>query len=239
MEAKESLVKAVKALQEIGSPIVRTTFVDFVVGRETNEIIEANLHELESFGIGDSHDEEYWNTLIDAALKQEYLRIKSIKRGTLEYTSKGKTFARKPVSFLLDEEDTEEDIAPENGLEELVSRAMVEKKQPAHEISSAKTKLQIKLIHAIDRKMALDDFAEIESVAFDDILDELEMLQAQGRNLSISYFTDEVIGENDMKELLDFFASDGDDLDHAMVEYGDVFNIQEIRLARIVWRAGR
>lgn len=238
MEAKNSLILAIKALQEIGKPINRNLFVNFIVGKETEEISESNLGDLESYGSGDSHDEDFWSDLLDAALEGEYLRVRSIKQNTIEYTAKGRSFVRKPSSFIIsDEEESVPDdaVTDESALDDLVSSTLIEKK-PSKEIASAKTKLQIKIIRAIDRKMALDDFAESENIALEEVMDEMELLFNQGRKLDITYFTDEVIGADDMDELLEYFDAEGDDLDNALQEYGDVFNIEEIRLARFVWR---
>lgn len=238
MEAKNSLILAIKALQEIGKPINRNLFVNFIMGKETEEISESNLGDLESYGSGDSHDEDFWSDLLDAALEGEYLRVRSIKQNTIEYTAKGRSFVRKPTSFIIsDEEESVPDdaVTDESALDDLVSSTLIEKK-PSKEIASAKTKLQIKIIRAIDRKMALDDFAESENIALEEVMDEMELLFNQGRKLDITYFTDEVIGADDMDELLEYFDAEGDDLDNALQEYGDVFNIEEIRLARFVWR---
>ena len=120
-------------------------------------------------------------------------------------------------------------------LDDIVKSTLQE--HPAAEMTaSPKTKQQIKLIHAIDRKIALDDYAENESLALDDVLDEVENLIHQGRRLDITYFTDEVIGADGVQELTDFFRQQSDNLEAAMKEYGDVYNIEEIRLARIVYR---
>lgn len=242
MEAKNSLILVIKALQEIGKPINRNLFVNFIVGKETEELSESNLADLESYGSGDSHDEDFWSDLLDAALEGEYLRVRSIKQNTIEYTAKGRSFVRKPTSFIInDEEDAMpavEAVESESDLDELMTSSLSDKK-PSKEIASAKTKLQIKIIRAIDRKMALDDFAESENVALEEVLDEMELLFNQGRKLDIAYFTDEVIGADDMDELLEYFDAEGDDLDNALQEYGDVFNIEEIRLARFVWRSNK
>ena len=102
--------------------------------------------------------------------------------------------------------------------------------------ASAHTKQQIKIIQAIDRKIALDDFAESECLAFDEVLDELENLVRQGRSMDITYFTDEVLGKECMDELLDFFKSvKSDYVSMAIDELGDVYSDEEIRLAYIVF----
>lgn len=237
MEVKESLVTVIKALQEIKAPIVRAVLVDVLVGKETETISNTHLDDLECYGSGDNHDEDYWSNLIEAAINAEFIRVKAVKKDTVEYTSKGKSFARKPTSFIIsDEEDNSADITTENGLDDIVSKAINEKK-PAQDVASPKTKMQIKLIQAIDRKMALDDFAETEGVALEDVLIELEQLQSQGRKLDITYFTDEVIGKDDMQELFDWFDAEGGDIEKALNEYGDVFHPEEILLARIVWQS--
>lgn len=224
MEATESLVIAIKALQDIKTPIVRSVFIDFLLGKENEDVEDKNLGEKETYGSGKEQSEAHWSAVLEAAVEEEYIRIKSAKKDTIEYTSKGKTFARKPSSFVIEDSQSE-------------SNAARPSLKLTPETASPKTKLQIKLIQAIDRKMALDDFAETESVGLAEVLDELELLQQQGRQLEITYFTDEVIGKDDMQELMDYFEEEGDDLDKAMEEYGDVYHAEEIRLARLVWRA--
>lgn len=239
MEAKESLVIAIKALVEIGKPILRSTYIDFLVGRQTPEISQEQLDDTEAYGSGESHDEEYWNTLLDKAIEEGYIRIRSAKRNSIEYTASGRSFVRKPKSFQLpdEEEETPElNIPVDDGIDDIVNTALIERRAEKG-VSSLKTKQQIKIIQAVDRKMALDDFAETEGIGFDEVLDELEQLIHQGRKIDIQYFTNEVIGAEEMSELLDFFDQDGDDMKRAVQEYGDVYNEEELRLARIVWRS--
>lgn len=224
MEATESLVIAIKALQDIKTPIERTTFVAFLHGKATDAIEDQALGEKETYGSGKEISEAQWQLVLKYAIENEYVRIKSAKKDTIEYTSKGKTFARKPTIVNIEEESID-------------NNATNQSTKLTPETASPKTKLQIKLIQAIDRKMALDDFCETESVGLNELLDELELLQQQGRQLDITYFTDEVIGKDDMQELLDYFNEEGDNLDLAMDEFGDVYHAEEIRLARLVWRA--
>lgn len=236
MEAKESLVKLIKALIEIASPIQKQILIDFLLGKESRSIIEYKLEELETFGIGDAHDDEYWINIIDAAFEQGYIKTKPTKSNDYITTPAGKKFVKKPTSFIIEDEEDFKGITPEGGIDELVKEALVEK-VGSETKASPKTKQQIKLIRAIDRKMALDDFAESESLGLDDVLTDVENFVQQGRLLDITYFTNEVLGEDCVNELVEYFKeSKTDDLDKAMQEYGDVYNIEEIRLARIVYR---
>ena len=64
-----------------------------------------------------------------------------------------------------------------------------------------------------------------------------ELLAEQKRRLDITYFTDEVLGDDCMNELLDYFENaKSDDMAEAMKEYGDIYKEEELRLARIVFR---
>lgn len=238
MEAKDTLVKILKALVETGKPILRPTLIDILVGRSSSAVMESQLDEMETFGICDSQEDDFLHNVLDAAISAGYIRVRSAKRDSLEYTALGKTFIRKPVSFTLpdEEEVNEAAITAEKGVDEIVENALQSKKT-VKEKASPKTKLQIKLIYAIDRKIALDDFAETESVALEDVLDDLELLQQQGRKMDINYFTDEVIGEEEMEELLEYFNENGDDINTMMSDYDGVYNELELRLARFVWKS--
>ena len=72
------------------------------------------------------------------------------------------------------------------------------------------------------------------------MLDDLEMLAEQKRHLDITYFTDEVLGKDCMDELLDYFQNaKSDDMETALEEYGDTYQEEELRLARIVYRTNK
>ena len=243
MEAKDSLTKVLKALKEINSPIDRTLLIQFLVGKELDTPETSDWDDMETFGIGDAHDEDFWNTLLDAAVKGGFLKYKTSKSTYLQMSPTGKSFLKKPKSFELPEEEEIDDVeSVEDVLDDFdQTDDMLNGRHLDIPITtSSKSKLQIKIIHAIDRKIALDDLAESEGVALDEVLDELEKLVQQGKKLDITYFTDEVVGSDFMEELLDYFENaPNDDLDGAMDEFGDVSNPEELRLARIVFRVNK
>ncbi len=221
------------------TPAVRQTLIDFLVGKETREITESGYDEKEHFGSGESHDEDYWAMVIDAAFERGLLKVHSTKKNDLMPTAAGRKFAQSPKPFVIDDEGEPGVMPQDKGLDEIVKNAL-DVKIPTGKIASPRTKQQINLIHAIDRKIALDDFAEGESLGFDELLDELEGLVQQGRRLDITYFTNEVMGDDCVSELVDYFTTaHTDNLDQAMQEYGDVYKPEEIRLARIVYRVGK
>ena len=236
MEVKDSIVKIIKSLVEIGEPVTRQLFIDYLMGKETREITDARMDEKETFGSGEAHDEDYWSTVIDAAFEHGLLKNKSAKKGDIEPTPAGKKFLRSPETIIIKDEGDMEEMPQDTGLDDIVQSAL-DVRMPAKKTTSLRTKQQMNLIHAIDCKIALDDFAENESLGFDEVLDELEALVHQGRRLDITYFTNEVLGADCIEELMDYFkAAKTDDLDQALKEYGDVYEAEEIRLARIVYR---
>ncbi len=238
MDAKESLIKIIKALLEIGQPVTRQILTDYLMGKESREIAELGLDDNETYGIGDAHDEDYWTIVIDKAFESGYLKAKSAKSDNLTVSKEGKKFAKKPTAFMIDEEEeaTDENLSGLNDLEDLMADLPNADPNSPEQKASAKTKQQIKLIHAIDRKIALDDFAESESISFDEVLEELEKLIRQGLNVDITYFTNEVLGEECVEELVDYISSQKKfSMEKALEEYGDVYKEEEIRLAYIVY----
>ena len=227
MDAKESLVKIIKALSEIGQSVPRQILTDYLTGKESRDIEELGLYDNDTYGIGDTHDEDYWTNIIDKAFESGYLKLKPAKSNKLAPSKEGKKFAKKPTSFIVDGLED---------LEDLIVQIPNPETDNAGQKASAKTKQQIKLVHAIDRKIALDDFAESESISFDEVLDELEKLIRQGLNVDITYFTNEVLGEECVQELVDFMASMKKfSMEKVISEYGDVYNEEELRLAYIVY----
>lgn len=241
MEAKESLIKVLKALQELDRPIARQSLIDFLAGKETEESIKGNWDDMETYGIGDTHEEEYWNTVIDAAIEKKHLKAKSIKNNNLVASTKGKKFLKNPTNFdLTDEDEIRGDLsADEDDIDYIMRTALdLKDKKGTPGYTSPKSKLQIKIIQAIDRKIDLDDLAETEHVGLDEVLDEMEEMVRKGKKLDITYFTNEIVGEEYMEELLDYFkSSKKNNLDTALKEFGDVYKPEELRLAYIVFLA--
>ena len=237
MEAKESLHKLITAMIEAQMPIQRQTLIEFLTGKESNEISEMKLDEMESFGIGDSHDEDFWANIIDAAYEKGYLKEKSTRNDALTLSAEGKKFYKKPVSFIISDEEEENNIPDtESNLEDIIKLAGSSRTPIKNNITSGHAQQFINLIRAIDRKIDLDEYADTNSIPFTDVLDSLEEMVKQGRKVEITYFNDEVIGEEGINELSECFDEYGtDNLALVENEFGDVYSEEEIRLARIVY----
>lgn len=97
-----------------------------------------------------------------------------------------------------------------------------------------KSKLKVSIIQSIDRKVALDDLASAKGIDFSELLDEIEAIVYSGTKLNIDYFLEEVMDEDHMLDIYDYFKeSETDSLDEAMDELGQDYSEEEIRLVRV------
>ncbi len=97
-----------------------------------------------------------------------------------------------------------------------------------------KSKLKVSIIQSIDRKVALDDLAVAKGIDFAELLDEIEAIVYSGTKLNIDYFLDEIMDEEHMEDVYEYFReSETDSLDEAMDELGDEYTEEEIRLVRV------
>lgn len=96
-----------------------------------------------------------------------------------------------------------------------------------------KSKLKVAIVQSIDRKVALDDLAESKGIEFFELLTELEAIVYSGTKINIDYFLNEVIDEDHMADIFDYFQeAESDDLEDAINELG-MYTEEEIRLVRI------
>lgn len=97
-----------------------------------------------------------------------------------------------------------------------------------------KSMLKVSIIQAIDRQIDLDDLAEAKGLDFSVLLDEIEAIVYSGTKLNIDYFIEEVIDDDHVDDIYDYFMeSETDDLNTAQDELGEAYNEDEIRLVRI------
>ena len=312
IEAKDQLVTVLNVIQLIKENFRSDYVIDFIMGKETEEMLAHEHHELEEFGIGEDDDEKIWNPVIRQALIAGYLRKEVENYGLLKITAAGKKFLKSPKSFMIVKDaefsdDYETGVEPEGGtgaldptlsamlrdlrkkvskrlerppyvifqdvsidqmatdypvtLEELKNIQGVGEgkvKQPyakefvdliakyceENEIErqmdlrvrtvAKKSMLKVKIIQSIDRQIALDDIANAQGIDFEELLDEIEAIVYSGTKLNIDYFLEEVMDEDHIDDIYDYFAeSDTDKLDVAQEELGADYSEDEIRLVRI------
>lgn len=92
----------------------------------------------------------------------------------------------------------------------------------------------VSIIAAIDRKVALDDIAISKGIEFEELLDAVESIVYSGTKLNIDYFLEDVMDEEDLDEIYQYFKnSDTDSIEAAIKELGGDYDEEMIRLVRI------
>ena len=311
IEASEQLAIVLNSILAIKENFRSDYVIDFITGKETDEIMAHHHDEQEMFGTGADEDEKIWNPVIRQALIAGYLKKEVENYGLLKVTSAGKKFLKSPHSFMIvkDAEFSEEDeaIEHEGGISALdptlsgmlrdlrkkVSKRMerppyvifqdvsleqmatdypvtLEELKNIQGVGEGKVKqpyakefvelikkycdengierqadmrvrtvakksmLKVKIIQSIDRQVALDDIATAQGIDFDELLDEVEAIVYSGTKLNIDYFLDEVMDEDHVDDIYDYFCeSDTDKLSVAQKELGEEYSEDEIRLVRI------
>ena len=98
-----------------------------------------------------------------------------------------------------------------------------------------KSKVKVKIIQAIDRKVSLEDIARSNGLDFDELLDEMEAIVYSGTKLNIDYYFEDIeMDEDVIDEIYDYFrSSDTDDLDTALDNLDGEIYEEDVRLVRI------
>ena len=311
IEAKDQLVTVLNAILAVKENFRSDYIIDFIIGKETDEILAHHHDKLENFGAGADDDEKIWNPVIRQALIAGYLLKEVENYGLLKVTAAGKKFLKSPESFMIVKDtefrDDDEAVEHEGGISALDPtlsamlrdlRKKVSKKlqRPPYVIFqdvsleqmatdypvtleelkniqgvgegkvkqpyakefvdlirqyceengierqvdlrvrtvAKKSMLKVKIIQSIDRQIALDDIASAQGIDFDELLDEVEAIVYSGTKLNIDYFLEEVMDEDHVDDIYDYFCeSDTDKLSVAQDELGDEYSEDEIRLVRI------
>ena len=115
IEAMNQMVIALKAIIAIKENFRADYVVDFITGKETNEILAHKHQNLEEFGSGEDENEKIWNPLLRQAVIAGYLKKDVENYGLLKITSDGKKFIKNPKSFEIVEDKEFDDDYPEEG----------------------------------------------------------------------------------------------------------------------------
>lgn len=119
IEAKKQLVIVLNAILAVKENFRSDYIIDFLMGRDTDEIVAHKHQELEEFGAGENEEPKIWNPIIRQALIAGYLKKEVENYGLLKVTAAGKRFIKNPQSFMVvkDHEfnEDEELMAAEGG----------------------------------------------------------------------------------------------------------------------------
>ena len=116
IEASRQLTIALKAILAIKENFRSDYVIDFITGRDTDEILAHKHQELDEFGSGEDEETKIWNPVIRQALIAGYLKKEVENYGVLKVTAAGKKFIKNPTSFMVVEDhefNEDEDGLPE------------------------------------------------------------------------------------------------------------------------------
>lgn len=98
-----------------------------------------------------------------------------------------------------------------------------------------KSKVKVKIIQAVDRKVDLEDVAKTNGLDFDELLTEMEAIVYSGTKLNIDYYLEDYdLDEDVIDEIYDYFReSETDDIDVALDNIDSEVYEEDVRLVRI------
>ena len=100
-QAKTELVQLLQTIQVLNERFVADYVVQIITGHYTPQIGLYRHEKLAVFGIGKTHDELFWNSLIRQAMLEEMIAKDIEEYGLLKLTTKGQKFLKKPSAFLV------------------------------------------------------------------------------------------------------------------------------------------
>ena len=99
VEGKDLLVMALEAIEALRERYKAEHIIDFLLGKETADIVSYQQNEMEQFGGGQEEDDKTWSAVIRQALIAGYLTKEIENYGTLRITPQGREFMEHPTSF--------------------------------------------------------------------------------------------------------------------------------------------
>ena len=132
IEAKDNVVKALKAIKALDERFATDYTVNVITGKLTPQLMMFRHEGLAEFGIGNDETEYYWNSLIRQLLLGDLLKKDIEEYGVLKITKKGQEFLKKPRSF---------EIVLNNAFEEANAEDDEEPAEPVASVSASDEKL--------------------------------------------------------------------------------------------------
>ncbi|MBW6533899.1 MAG: DNA helicase RecQ [Mariniphaga sp.] len=101
MEAKNEVIRALKAILEVNEKYKGEHIANILIGNKTAAIKSFKHYTLKSFGAGKDHDERFWNAVFRQSMINGLINKDIENYGLLKVNPKGHEFLEKPTSFML------------------------------------------------------------------------------------------------------------------------------------------
>ncbi len=97
-----------------------------------------------------------------------------------------------------------------------------------------KSRNKIFIIQQIDKKVDLEDIAEMKEMEMNELIEEIEHICYSGTKLNLDYYINQVLERSQQEELRDYFlGTHTDSITEALEEFGDDYSEEELRLMRV------
>jgi ATP-dependent DNA helicase RecQ len=98
-----------------------------------------------------------------------------------------------------------------------------------------KSKIKIFIIQQVDRKVSLDEIADVKDLALAEVIEEVEHICYSGTKLNLDYYINQVIDRERQQDIYDYFmTAETDNIAAALHEFSrDEVSEEELRLVRI------
>jgi len=100
-EAQTEVHQAIRSIEMLNENYGIKMMVDFMLGKNTKELVDFKHDQLELFAVGKEKDETYWHSIFRQALLNDLLYKDIENYGLLRLTDKGRAFIKAPHSFLI------------------------------------------------------------------------------------------------------------------------------------------
>ncbi len=117
IEAKDEVVRGLKAVLEVDEQYKAEHIADILIGNKTAAVKSFKHFNLKCFGKGSDHDEKYWNAVFRQSMVTGLINKDIENYGLLKVTQSGHDFLANPTSFMLvkNHDYEEEGLADESG----------------------------------------------------------------------------------------------------------------------------
>ncbi|WP_373519824.1 DNA helicase RecQ [Pricia sp.] len=105
-EAKDDVIKLIRSVKATSEKFKSKEIVKTLTGKVNALVSSHKADEKSVFGIGADKDKSYWMALIRQVLVAGLLKKEIEQYGILHVTEKGKSFLKKPVSFMMTKDHT-------------------------------------------------------------------------------------------------------------------------------------
>jgi ATP-dependent DNA helicase RecQ len=101
VEAKEEVVRALKAILEVNEKYKAEHITDILIGNKTAAVKSFKHNKLNCFEAGKDHDERFWNAVFRQSMIAGLINKDIENYGLLKVNPKGHNFLKNPESFML------------------------------------------------------------------------------------------------------------------------------------------